>query len=37
MTRRLAARTMLVLGFWIFVWNEHDRARWVRWFKNGGF
>lgn len=37
MIRRFIARLLLLLGGVAFIWNEHDRARWVKWFKLGGF
>mgnify|MGYP001229708637 CR=1 FL=1 len=37
MTKRFIARLLLIAVGVVFIWDEFDRARWVKWFKNGGF
>lgn len=34
---KLISRILLVLFFWLFLWDEWDRRRWLAWFKHGGF
>lgn len=35
--KRFFARLLLIAAGPLFIWDEFDRARWVKWFKNGGF
>ena len=37
MLKRLINRLVLILFGVFFVWDEFDRARWVKYFKNGSF
>ena len=37
MFKRFISRLLLILFGVLFVWDEFDRARWVKYFKNGGF
>lgn len=37
MAKRFIARLLLIAVGVFFIWDEFDRARWVKWFKNGGF
>jgi len=37
MFKRSFNRLLLIVFGVLFLWDEFDRARWVKYFKNGGF